>query len=391
MIPLVKDTIDKEDIDSLIKWLETYPRLTKGNLTLEYEKKWSAFINRKYSAFVNSGSSANLLMIYALIEAGKLEIGDKVIIPAVSWATDLTPVVQLGLTPILCDCNLEDLSIDINHFKELIITEKPKALICVSVLGLVPKMEDIVNICNENNILLLEDACESLGSEFKNKKLGTFGLISTFSTFFGHHMSTIEGGMICTDDQEISNIIRGVRSHGWDRDMDEDYRNNLRKQYDVKDFQSLYTFYYYGFNLRSTDLQAFIGLNQLKKLNFIIKRRNQNYDLYHRLLSNDIWKPPKNTKDLYISNFSYPIIYRDREKIVSALNDNDISVRPLICGSLALQPFWKKKYPEVYLKNATIVNNNGLYVPNNHQISEQDIQKICNIINETLSTNYFKE
>ena len=387
MIPLVKNTIDKEDIDSLIKWLETYPRLTKGEVTLEYEKRFSDFIGKRYSCFVNSGSSANLLMVHTLMEMGKLKLGDKVVVPALSWPTDLTPIVQLGLVPILCDCNLEDLCIDIEHFKELIIKEKPKALMCVSVLGLVPQMEHICDLCDENNIILLEDACESLGSTFKDKKLGTFGLMSSFSTFFGHHISTIEGGMVCTDDQEISNIIRGVRSHGWDRDMDKDYRNSLRKKYNVKDFQSLYTFYYCGFNLRSTDLQAFIGLNQLKKVDFVIKKRHDNYNLYQKLLTNNIWKPPKNTKYSSVSNFAYPIIYKDRKKIISVLNDNDISVRPLICGSLATQPFWKKRYPKVSLKNATTINEEGLYVPNNHQISEEEIEKICNVINSAVSAN----
>ena len=191
MIPLTKDTIDKKDIDRLIEWLKTYPHLTKGEKTLEYEEKWSNFLGCKYSVFVNSGSSANLLMIYSLIETNRLRPGDKVVIPAVSWSTDLAPVVQFGLEPILCDCNLADLSIDLKHFEQILEKEKPKALILVSVLGLIPQMDKIVDLCEKHNVILLEDACESLGSEFNNKKLGSFGLMSSFSSYFGHHICKI--------------------------------------------------------------------------------------------------------------------------------------------------------------------------------------------------------
>ena len=223
MINLVQDTIDNKDINQLIKWLKTYPRLTKGELTIQFEKDWSDYLGVEYSIFVNSGSSANLLMIYYLIESGLLKRGDKVIVPALSWSTSLSPVIQFGLQPILCDCNLDDLSIDIEHFNVLIKEHKPKALVLVPILGFVPNMKEIQDICESKNIILLEDTCESLGSEFNNKKLGTFGLMSSFSTYFGHHISTIEGGMICTNDKKVANILKSLRSHGWDRDMYVDY------------------------------------------------------------------------------------------------------------------------------------------------------------------------
>jgi CDP-6-deoxy-D-xylo-4-hexulose-3-dehydrase len=254
MIPLTKDTIDNHDIDALIQWLKTYPRLTKGERTLEYEKQWSEAIGCKYSVFVNSGSSANLLMLYSLIEAGLLARGDKVIVPAVSWSTDLAPLIQLGLEPLLCDCNLDNLSVDLEHLISLILKEKPKALLLVSVLGLVPDMKAINEICNKNNVILLEDVCESLGSRFEDKCLGTFGFMSSFSTYFGHHISTIEGGMICTNDRKIFNLLKSLRSHGWDRDMDIEVQNKVRQKYLIEnDFDSLYKFYHFGFNFRSRD------------------------------------------------------------------------------------------------------------------------------------------
>ena len=385
MIPLVKDTISNEEIDNLIEWLKTYPHLTKGELTLQYEREWSKYLGVKYSVFVNSGSSANLMMLYSLFASGKIKKGDKVVVPAVSWSTDLAPVVQLGLEPILCDCNLTDLSIDIEHFKQIITKESPKALILVSVLGLVPQMSEIVELCRENNVVLLEDACESLGSEFNGKKIGSFGLMSSFSTYFGHHISTIEGGMVCTDDIDIYNVLKSIRSHGWDRDLDETYRANLRSQFGVNEFEALYKFYYFGFNVRATDLQAFLGLGQLKKLKNIVKERIKNYNLYRNLLSSNMWTPPPSTEQQTISNFAYPLITEKRSDIVLALNNNDISVRPLICGSLANQPFWTSNFPPVNLTNASSVDAFGLYLPNNHEITDDEIKLICSIVNSELS------
>ena len=377
MIPLVKDTISKKEIDELVKWLQTYPHLTKGEVTLEYESAWSKFLGCKNSIFVNSGSSANLLMLYALIESGRLKAGDKVVVPALSWATDLAPVVQLGLRPVLCDCNLKDLSIDINHLEQIILTDKPKALILVSVLGLVPEMEKIVEVCKNNNIILLEDACESLGSEYKGDKLGTFGLCSSFSTYFGHHLSTIEGGMVCTDDDEIANVLKSLRSHGWDRDMDKASRDKLRQEFKIdNDFESLYKFYYMGFNFRSTDLQAFIGINQLKIANKVAKARNYNYGIYQSLVKNELWKAPDSTTVKWISNFAYPVISKNRAKIVDTLKRKKIHSRPLICGSLGRQPFWIKNFGECPLKNADFVNDYGFYLPNNHELAESEINLI---------------
>lgn len=384
-IPLVRDTLDKEDIDKLIKWLSTYPHLTKGKVTVEYERKWSEYLGCKYSLFVNSGSSANLIMLYTLIETGRIKRGDKVIVPAVSWATDLSPVVQLGLEPVLCDCNLEDLSIDIDHFKKLIAEHNPKALILVSVLGLVPDMETIVRLCEENNIVLLEDACESLGAEFEQKKIGNFGLMSSFSTYFGHHMSTIEGGMVCTNDKEIYNVLKSIRSHGWDRDMDAEERERLRKLHKVNEFDSLYKFYHFGFNLRSTDLQAFLGIGQLEKLDHIVQRRNENYNLYKKLIKNDFWNPHESDERRFVSNFAYPVVHPKRNKIVATLKENNVAVRPLICGSLAKQPFWTENYPHVFLENADKVDTYGMYLPNNHQLTEEEIVRISDIINKEIN------
>lgn len=383
MIKLVKDTISKGEIDSLINWLETDPRLTKGDLTVEYEKQWSEKIGCKHSVFVNSGSSAILISLYALIANGTLKKGDSVIVPALAWATDLSPVVQLGLKPILCDCNMEDLSVDPHYLRSIVSNHKPKALILVSVLGLVPDMDFIVNFCEDNDIVLIEDACESLGSKYKGKNLGNFGLLSCFSTYYGHHISTIEGGMVCTNDDELYNLLKSLRSHGWDRDMDPEYSKELKETFNINDdFDSLYKFYYFGFNLRSTDLQAFIGINQLDRLSDIISKRNSNYNLYRGLLSDYQWQPPASTDENYISNFAYPIIHPNRNEIIKKLKKQNIESRPLICGSMGKQPFWIKNFGSIRLPHADHINDFGLYLPNNHQLEEEEINFIAETIKD---------
>lgn len=379
-IQLANNTIDENDISELIEWLKTNPKLTKGQLTIEFEKKWSKWLGTEYSIFVNSGSSANLLMIYVLLELGLISRNDKIIVPSLSWATTLSPIIQFGLQPILCDCNLEDLSIDIDHFKTLIKNEKPKVLVLVPVLGFVPEMDEIVKLCNENNIILLEDACESLGSEYKGKKLGTFGLMSTFSTYFGHHISTIEGGVISTNDKTIANVLRGLRSHGWDRDMDSDFSSELRKKYDIQEFESLYTFYYSGFNVRGTDLQSFIGLGQIDKLEKIGRIRNKNYESYKKHLKSNIWKPLTRPNN-FISNFAYPLILEKRNEISSELKRLGVENRPLLAGSLSRQPYWINNYGPVVLPNCDKIHNNGMYLPNNAELTEEEIIKICEIVN----------
>lgn len=388
-IELASATIDNDDIDLLADWLKTYPRLTKGSLTKELEQKFAKWLGTKHSLFVNSGSSANLLMLYALIERGDLKIGDSVLVPALSWSTDMAPVIQLGLIPVLVDCNLQDLSIDFDHLKTILNeteTNKPKALILVSVLGLVPDTKKIVEYCEEHNIIVLEDNCESMGSEIDETKLGNFGLMSSYSTYFGHHISTIEGGFVATNDEELYDILLSIRSHGWDRDLSKDKQEQLRDENLVDSFQALYTFYYAGFNLRSTDLQAFIGLGQLAKLKNIVTQRSMLWEHYYDNLSPALWKP-KRKDDAFISPMAYPIITNHKDekyKIIDKLEENKVEARPLICGSLGTQPYYKKRYGRLILPNANRVDSCGLYVPLHPEMTENDVIRICNIINGEL-------
>jgi len=378
MITLVKDTIDNKDIDGLIDWLKTYPRLTKGLVTLELEKKFSDWLGTEYSVFCNSGSSANLLMLSVLKEKYDAK---KVVVPSVAWSTDLAPVMQLGMMPILCDCNMKDLSVDLRHLEEIFKKESPDALLLVSVLGLVPDMGKVNELCSKYNVVLLEDSCEAMGCEYRDKKLGTFGKMASFSTFFGHHISTIEGGFIATDDLELYELLVSMRSHGWARDLSVETQLRLQEEWIISEFDSLYTFYYTGYNFRSTDLQAYIGLTQIDKLDDWGRIRARNFETYQRLIKNDYWKPGVDLND-FISNFAYPVIHPDRDLIVRELKDNDVEVRPMICGSMGTQPFYAKIFGKLDLDNVTEVDTFGFYVPNHPKLTEDEIEFICNIINK---------
>lgn len=381
-IKLVKDTIDNEDIQNLIEWLKRHPRLTKGELTVEFETLWSQWLGVKYSVFVNSGSSANLAAISSLIYSKRMK-NKKIIVPAVSWATTVAPAIQLGLEPILCECDQDNLGLDISHLKKLIEIHDPSVIILVHVLGFPNHMKEILELCEKHEIQLIEDTCESLGSKYNNLKLGTFGSLSTFSFYFGHHISTIEGGMVSTNDDELYNILLSIRSHGWDRDLPEKAQKKLRETYDVDDFRSLYTFYYPGFNLRSTDLQAFLGIAQLKKLDQIIEARNKNYSKYKEEIRTIEWSicPPENS---YISNFAFPIITSKLKQVVSKLKENEIECRPLICGSINEHPFWYERYEKQDLPMAKKLHKYGLYIPNNHQLTDDEISKVIHVVNNAL-------
>ncbi len=378
-IKLCADIIDRQNINRLTEWLSTIPKLTKGEKTLEFEDDFSSFMGCEYSIFCNSGSSANLLITSALIQGGRLK-NNRVVVPQVSWSTTVFPVMQLGLKPIMCDCNLDNLGIDIENFEKIANDEKPAAVILVHVLGLDSNIQRVLEICNKHDIVVIEDTCESLGSEVASKKLRTFGLASSFSFYFGHHISTIEGGMVCTNDKDFADIIKMIRSHGWDRDLDTQTQNAYRKKHDADSFDSLYKFYYAGFNLRSTDLQAFIGIDQIAKIDNIAATRHRNYNEYQKLIRSDLWKPSSHQG--VISNMGYPIMVSNREIVAAQLSKNDIECRPLVSGSMGMQPVWVKQYGESRMKNALLINNQGMYVPNHSELSYNDIGFVASIINE---------
>ncbi|PIR58651.1 MAG: hypothetical protein COU69_04440 [Candidatus Pacebacteria bacterium CG10_big_fil_rev_8_21_14_0_10_56_10] len=376
-IPLVKDTISDQELKKLAGWLETNTQLTKGPLVTKFEKAWAKWNGSQFAVFVNSGSSANLLMLYALVLTGKLK-NDRAIVPAVSWVTTVAPFMQLAMDPILCDCDPDNLGLNIDHFRQLCQEYRPSVAILVHVLGHPNHMDDIREICREYEVLLLEDCCESHGSEFNGQKVGKFGLMGSFSFYYGHHMSTIEGGMVVTDDEELYTIMLSIRSHGWSRDLPSKHSQGLKIKFNIDDFRNRYTFYYPGFNLRPTELNAFLGLGQLKKLNSTVRKREKVYESFKENLSPYYWI--QTSKGSPVSSFAIGLIDDDLPNIVDLLEENSVETRPLICGSIGEQPFWEVRYGRQVLTNATRVHNQGLYFPGNQDMTKQDIEKISSLL-----------
>lgn len=381
-ITLVRDTISNEDIESLIEWLKGNPRLTKATKTIEFEQEWSRWLGSKYSVFVNSGSSANLAILYALMLSGKLK-NKKIVFPCLSWVTTVSPAIQLGLEPILCDTDKNNLGIDVEKFEKICEKENPAVVMIVHALAFPNDIQKIIEICKKYDVILLEDSCESVGTTVGGKKTGTFGFASSFSTYYGHHFSTIEGGFVCTDDYEFYNLIKSIRSHGWSRDLDEVTRRKLQLEYGIDDFKNLYTFYHPGFNLRSTDLQAFIGINQIKKLDGFCKARWNNLKRYDELIINPYWKI--SIKDFeFVSNFAYPIIHPMSAKIAERLTEGQIECRPLIAGSISRQPFFYTRYGKQKHEFSDTIHDFGMYLPNNPSMTIEEIEKICGIVNQII-------
>ena len=372
-IKLTDNTISLKNISSLINWLKKNPKLTKGDLTIKFEKLFKIWIKRKYSIFVNSGSSANLLIAQGLLEANMLR--NKIAIaPAVSWVTTVTPFIQMGYDVKLCDCDKLNLGLDISHLEKLCRKYKPSILILVHVLGHSNYMNDIQKICKKYKIKIIEDSCEALGSTYGNKKLGTLGLASSFSFYYGHHISTIEGGMLTLDDKNLYNVLTSIRSHGWGRDLENQERKRLEKKFNIDKVRSLYSFYYSGFNLRSTDLNAFIGIQQMKVLNKKIKTRFRNFKIFSRNLSN-FWSQKSEAK--IISNFGYALMVKNRREVFNFLKKNKIETRPLICGNMGQQPFWISKFKKTNLPNAEKIHKYGLYLPNHENLTQKQVKYIC--------------
>jgi CDP-6-deoxy-D-xylo-4-hexulose-3-dehydrase len=378
-IPLARDTISGEDLRALSAWLLTNPRLSKGSLCDDFEQAFAQWQGSDHAHFVNSGSSANLLAINALQVAGTLKPGDKVIAPAISWTTTVAPITQLNCEPVLCDADPDNLGLSVEHLAQLAESSGAKALILCHVLGIPNRMKEIVDICESFGLTLIEDCCEALGSQYDGERVGNFGALSTFSFYFGHQMSTIEGGMICAKSDEHSNIIRSLRSHGWNRDLDEPVVAQLRQRYDIDAFSDKYTFYHPGFNFRSTDLNAFLGLRQLARLSDSIAARERLWDQYQQRMSAALWRPeaPEASQGTRVSGFAWPMISPDRAALAATLDERGVEARPLLCGSIGRQPWFLERYGRVELEVADRIHEHGLYVPINPQLSDDELGEIC--------------
>lgn len=389
MIKLVKGLFYNEAQTKveLCRFIMETNQLSIGSQCLGFETAFAQYQGRRDCVLFNSGSSANLALIQALINLGRLPAGVKVGFSAITWATNVMPLVQLGLQPVPIDVELETLNISSRTFEEaLAIAPDIRVLFVTNLLGFCGDLENIRAICDKRGIILLEDTCEALGTVYRGHKLGNWGLASTFSFFVGHHMSTIEGGAVCTDDKELSQMLRLVRAHGWDRNLSDDAKQAIRSEFGVADsFLANFTFYTLGYNLRPTEITGFLGQNQLPYLDIIVQVRQRNFRRFQEAMADNSDFLPLNTGHIeLVSNFAMPLICRAPdllEKYIQAFKTAGVEIRPIVGGSIPEQPFYKKLYgTTARLPNAHLINQQGFYFGNNPELTDNEIETLCALV-----------
>ncbi len=385
---LAEDTINDLDFEDLITWLKTKPWLTQGPLVREFEASWAAWMGSKHALFVNSGSSANLLMVYALKISGRLK-NSKVIVPAVSWSTTVAPVIQLGLEPILCESDPETWGLDPSHLEILVKKENPAAVMAVHVLGVPCLLDPILKLQQKYGFHFLEDACAATGSSWNGKRIGSFGIMGSYSFFFGHHLSTIEGGMVVTDDEELYDVLLQVRSHGWAKDLERSKQLAQFEKTGDSEFRLPFTFYYPGFNLRSSDLNARIGLSQMKRIDSVVSKRMENHKTYQDFFANHPdFKIQKTAPGSQVCSIAFGVMapsVEARDQIGKRLMASGIETRPLGGGNMSRQPFWSRERQTVALPFADQIHDRAFQLPNHPGLETRDILVICDEVLSVLA------
>lgn len=361
-------------------------RITMGPIVKAYENLYCQYLGKTHDVLSsNSGSSANLLAISALFQTGKLKTGDKVIVPALSWSTTVFPLVQYGLVPVFCDCNDIDFNISNTNFEKLIEIHNPKALMLIHTYGCPADMNAITDLCSKNNLLLIEDTCESMGSDWDNKKAGTFGDVSTFSSYYSHHICTLEGGLTCFKNNDDYEVAESIRSHGWIRHLDKS--NKIFKE--NPNLDPSFIFNYIGYNIRLSEPQAAIGLEQLNCLEDFVKRRKAAAKSYISFFENyqDIFKYIKPLEKANSSWFGFPLVLNGklkgkRKKLRKLLIENNIESRPFLAGDFTMQPVVKSfaHFKDSNLEISSSIANDGLAIPCHQDIDNENISKITSVI-----------
>ncbi len=379
--PLMKNCITEEDKKSMIDFISSTDRFTNGPKVREFEASWSEWLGCKYSLFVSSGSTANLLLVAAIKEKYNLKEGDKVLVPAMTWVTNISPVVQLGLKPVFCDVDTDNFGFSLEHLRYLKQRHPDIKLVFVTHLfGISADIDAYKEIFPE--AAFIEDVCESHGATYKGQKTGTLSEGSTFSFYFGHHMTTVEGGFVCTNDAELYNIMKMKRSHGMAREALPEKFEQYKEMY--PDVHPQFLFVTDGFNFRSMELNAVLGLSQLPNLDDAIGRRQQIYDRFLSILKSlGGFHIPKQEGN---SSFCLPFICETEEvkqKLESYLQSNGVETRPLCSGNLLRQPFLKNYNMDIeWSPNVEYLHKNGFFIGNNHMITDEEILKLEELLHD---------
>jgi CDP-6-deoxy-D-xylo-4-hexulose-3-dehydrase len=386
--PLINDNISRSDRVALSDFLLTDKRLTNGEKVREFENIWSKWLGVKNSTMVNSGSSGNYISVAIVKEL--MGVGE-VIVPPLGWVSDVSSIVQLGMKPIFVDISLKNFSITSENIKNA-ITENTKAIVIVHCLGFNGIDDELLRIVKEKNILLIEDCCESHGATYQNQKTGTFGDISIFSFYFGHHITTVEGGMISTNNEKIFELSKLFRSHGMTREVSNETQIKYQRQY--PHLNPLFTFVVPGFNMRSTEMNAVLGIEQMKRIDYNIERRRHN--LFVWLSNLDSNKFVTNFDLEGNSNFALPLVVRENYRDKFHVNDDFSSVCDILFfegveyrlgtsggGNQVLQPYLEKYEYGVIgdLKNVNYIHNNSLYIGNHTDLTDEQIINLTKKLN----------
>ena len=390
MIKLIKSTFYKEKATKikLCAFINKAKQLSMGSECEKFEKNFAFYQGRKHCVFLNSGSSANLAIIQALINLGKIKQNDLIGFSALTWSTNVMPLIQLGLKTVPIDVELDTLNVSSRKLLYTLEKYNIKMLFLTNLLGFCDDIDEIRKVCEKRKIILIEDNCESLGTVYKGKKLGNYGLASTFSFYVGHHMSTVEGGAVCTDLKELASMTCMVRAHGWDRNLSLESQNKIRDKFNVNStFYSRYTFYDLGYNLRPTEIAGFLGNSQLKYIDKIVKKRQQNFmqmakPIYQR---SDRYYPIRFDHIDFLSNFAVPVLCKSQQirDDLARKCEGKIEIRPIVGGDMTRQPFfdkYEKKFSHILGdSNAELIHRQGLYFGNNPELTEKEMKLIIDI------------
>jgi len=383
-LPLMNDNIDKEDINLVIEFLsqDKMPKLTNGPKVLEFENAWGDWLGTKYNLMVNSGASANELTMLALAHI----IGEgEIIVPPLTWISDISSVLFAGHKLVFVDVNLTNLSFDIEKLKAA-ITPETKAIFLTHVLGINGLTDELLQICEDNNILLVEDVCESHGTTFQGSKVGNFGFASNFSFYFAHHMSTVEGGMISTNNHQLYQVCRALRSHGMTREItDASMRQEIIDSY--PDLNPDFIFLRPAHNFRSTEINAVIGLSQLKKLDAKNQERRENFDLFISNLNYDKYHVELDKEGN--CNYAFIVILKNadmekRNSLENKLRINGIEFRRGLSGggNQMRQPFFKNVYKDFSnFPNIEHIHNYSWYIGNYPGLEKEKILFLLEVLN----------
>lgn len=384
--PLMRNNILREDLDAVIQHLQQDdPILTNGPKVREFEKAWSEWLGVKYSVFVNSGASANLLTM-AILKIHHPH-GGEVIVPPLAWVSDVASVLQNGFTPVFVDIDPQTLSMDPKQILAK-ITDKTKAVFLTHVQGFDGLTDELLTELEKRNIPLIEDVCESHGATHNKQRLGSFGWISNFSFYYAHHMSTIEGGMICTNDSKIYQQARMLRSHGMVREATDD---NLKAEY-LEDYPELnpdFIFAYPAYNVRNTEIGAILGLSQLKRLDKNVDKRTDNLKRFLSRIDKNIYQTEFKIEGS--SNYAFNLILKKPDnklvqKLMQTMRSAGIEFRRGSAGggNQVRQPYLKDIVPHNHHKEFPLtehVHFYGFYIGNFPDLTEREVDDICEVLN----------